>query len=687
MTARRRALVILGAAVAAAALLAVRQGAVDDPLERLACAPGPAGPAGGSIVCRGTWHFPRSGPYVLGFESPGAASLSIDGREVARGAGQKAERVVFAAGARAVAFSAPAGARLLWHPPGRRGPLEYVPPSSLDPGPPGQAEPGAWVGASPLDGLFALALAAIGAGTAVWLILSLWPGALRGLDRRTLAATGAVLALAAAVRLVDLGGAGQTWDEDVYWSAGRNDVTNWLSLDFRPSSWRANFEHPPVTKLVAGIAAQWADGYGPARAASALLVAAACGLLVLVGRRLFSLRVGLLAGVVAALSPHLVAHGKVVGHEAVAIFLWTAALLAALAAHDGLAGEERGPAATRRLALRLAAVGALLGLAVFSRFVNILAAPLLGAVLLSGAPAGWRRRTLVLGAAILPVVALAVGLALWPRLWSSPVQHLAEAWGVLRGLHGEEPFLGQITNRPPALLYFPAYLFATAPLGVLVGLALWLARAAARRERGSLVVALWLLIPLLVAFSPVRQDGVRYVVPALVAMALACAAGVDWLVSWLGQKTGRGERPTFLVAAGALALYLAVVCLRIHPYYLDYYGEQVGGPAGVERARRFEVGWWGEGIHDAVAYVNRHAGPGARVHRGCVRPSHLTWLRGDLWTDVRRPAAADWILVYEPWRRCPLPPDARLVHEVSAQGAPIARVYARGDAAAAGDGK
>ncbi len=687
MTARRRALVVLGAALAAAALLAVRQWVVDDPLDRLACAPGPAGSPAGSITCQGTWHFPRSGPYVLGFDSPGPARLSIDGREVTRGSGQVADRRVLQAGARAVRLEAPAGARLLWHPPGRRGPLEYVPPSSLDPAPPGQAEPGAWVGASPVDGLFGLALAALGVGVGAWLILSLWPGALRRLDRRTLAAAGAVLALAAAVRLVDLDGAGQTWDEDVYWSAGRNDVTNWLSLDFRPSSWKANFEHPPVTKLVAGIAAQWADGYGPARAASALLVAAACALLVLVGRRLFSLRVGVLAGVIAALSPHLVAHGKVVGHEAMAVFLWTAAVLAALGVHDGLAERTRDRAATWRHALRLAAVGALLGLAVFSRFVNVLAAPLLAAVLLLGAPAGWRRRTLVLGAAILPVVALAVGVALWPRLWSSPVQHLGESWGVLRGLHGEEPFLGRITNSPPALLYFPAYLFATAPLGILVGVALWLVRAAVRRERGSLVVALWILVPLLVALSPVRQDGVRYVLPALVALALACAAGVDGLVSWLGQKTGRGDRAPFLAAACALALYLAVVCARIHPYYLDHYGEQVGGPASVERARLFEVGWWGEGIAEAVAYVNRHAAPGARVHRGCVRPTHLTWLRGDLWTEVRRAAAADWILVYEPWRRCPLPPDARLVHEVSAQGAPIARVYARGDAAPARDGK
>jgi hypothetical protein len=321
---RARALVAIAAAAGAAGLLVgVRQLLVDrDPLDRLA-----ARPAGVWTVHEGSWHFPRGGPYVLGFESPaGEATLEVDGRQVARGRGLVSQRVLYDAGSRAVRFTAPPGARLLWHPPGRRGPLEYVPPSSLDRAPPERAEFGAWAGTSPVDGLIALGLVLVAAG----LCLVLGRERLRRMDRRAMAWAGIVFAAALAVRLVDLGGAGQTWDEDVNWSAGRNDVTNWLGLDFRPSSWQWNFEHPPVTKYAAGVAALWADGYGPARAVSAGLVAAACALLVLIGSRLFRVRVGVLAGMVAALSPHLVAHGKVVGHEAMAVFLWTAALLAAL---------------------------------------------------------------------------------------------------------------------------------------------------------------------------------------------------------------------------------------------------------------------------------------------------------------------------------------------------------------------
>ena len=35
---------------------------------------------------------------------------------------------------------------------------------------------------------------------------------------------------------------GQTWDEDCYWSAGRNYLINLLGLDFRSASWTWNYE-------------------------------------------------------------------------------------------------------------------------------------------------------------------------------------------------------------------------------------------------------------------------------------------------------------------------------------------------------------------------------------------------------------------------------------------------------------
>lgn len=671
-----RSLVAVGVAVLAiAALLAVRHAVSEEPLARLARTE-----QGGRAVYEGSWHFPRGGPYILGYEAPGPARLSIDGRQVASGAGQQSGRRVYEPGVYRVRFEVPADAsgitRLLWHPPGRRGPLEYVPASSL--APPGATDFGRWAGAAPVDGL----VSALIALCLVALCFYLGRGVIARADRRVLAWAALSAAVALAVRLWDLDAAGQTWDEDVNWSAARNYVTNWLALDFAPASWVWNYEHPPVMKYIAGIGAQWADGYDPARALSALLMAAGCALLVPIGRRLYSLRAGALAALLAALSPHLIAHGKIVGHEAPTVLWWTLAIWLALRAHDPLeprlfAGQDATPVRDP-LPARLVVLGLVVGLAVFSRFVNVLLGPLVGLILLIQAPPGQRRRTLGLGLAIVVPVAALVGLAIWPRLWDAPVAHLQESWAKLRVPHAAEPFLGAITNQP-SRAYFAIYLLATAPLGLLCGALAWLARAVRGSERRATAIVLcWLCVPMAVALSPVRQDGVRYVMPCLLALALAAAAGIDFLATWLGARLARvGQGRVFAALAALLVAYLGITAVRIHPFYLDYYGEHVGGPAGAARRKLFEVAWWGEGIADAVEYVNRHAAPGARVHRRCVEPSHLTWLRADLWQrEAHEPAQADWILVYQPaWKPCPVPAGASLVHEVRAQGAPLVRVY------------
>lgn len=685
--AHKRSVAAVGIAlVAIAAVLGLRALVTDAPLSRLRQSKGE-----GVTTYEGSWYFPRGGPYVVGFESArGSAQLFLDGRPLARGRGQQLKRVVRPAGVVAVRLVAPAKTRLLWHPPGRRGPPEYVPPSSLSPDTPDVAS-FSRPGRSLADGIFALLIVLIISSTLGYL----WRDSLRRLDRRIALAFAAVFAFALVVRLIDLNGAGQTWDEDVNWSAGRNYVTNLLSLDFSQSSWRWNYEHPPVMKYVAGIGAQLADGYGPARALSALLVALACGLLVPIGRRLFSLRAGVLAGVIAALSPHLIAHSKIVGHEAPTVLLSTLLVWLCLRAHDP-AGESAGDPdrRTRQLAWRFAGIGVVLGIAIMSRFVNVLLAPLIGGVLLVQAPSGERKKTFALGLAIIPLVAIAVSLLIWPRLWSTPIDNLTQSWNKLKNPHSLEPFLGKLTNTPPRH-YFLVYLWATAPVGVLVGMVAWLARVAVRREQSTLVLKLWLIVPLLVLLSPVRQDGVRYIMPCLMALAVIAAGGIDFVVAEAAKKYHERQPQLFAATAGALGLYLAIACVRVHPYYLDYYNELYGGPAGVARRKAFEIAWWGEGLHEAVGYINRHARPKDRVFKAWVEPGHLAWLRGDLWaTEARSPHQADWILVYRPsWKACGkrfcedppyrIPSGFSPAYRVSVQGAPLATVYRRDSASPA----
>jgi hypothetical protein len=297
------------------------------------------------------------------------------------------------------------------------------------------------------------------------------------------------------------------------------------------------------------------------------------------------------------------------------------------------------------------------------------------------APLGQRLRTFALTCAVVPAVSLLTFVATWPLLWGDPVGRLFRSWSKLRIPHALEPFGGALTNAPPPS-YFVEYLAATAPAGILVGAALYALHVVRRRRdphtaRGALIVLAWLLLPLVVTFSPVRQDGVRYVLASVTALSLAAALALGELVSWW-QRRGAPAWRARLASAIAIA-YLALTCARAHPYYLDYYGELTGGPGEVSRARRFETAWWGEGLELAVDYVNRHAAPRARVDRSCVVPSHLTWFRGDLWaTMVIDPALAEWIVRYAPATTpCPLPPDATRVFAVVHQDLVLAEVYRR----------
>jgi hypothetical protein len=218
-------------------------------------------------------------------------------------------------------------------------------------------------------------------------------------------------------------------------------------------------------------------------------------------------------------------------------------------------------------------------------------------------------------------------------------------------------------------------------LGAALGLGAW--RAAARRERGLLILLVWFVAPYAIAWSPVRQDGVRYVLPALVPLAIAAAAGLEQLA---GALEGR-FRHAFMGLAVAFGLYLAIACARIQPYYLDYFGEAVGGTGGVQRRLLFETGWWGEGIAEAVDYVNAHAAPGAKLYK-LVQPTHVNWFRDDLFrAEAPSAGAAEWIVVNDAGvytndelarrPRFVVPADAELVHDVRAGGASLVRVYHR----------
>jgi hypothetical protein len=161
----------------------------------------------------------------------------------------------------------------------------------------------------------------------------------------------------------------------------------------------------------------------------------------------------------------------------------------------------------------------------------------------------------------------------------------------------------------------------------------------------------------------------------VVALAVIAAAGVDFVAT----RVERRLRHAFPALAGAVVVYLGVTLVAIHPYYLDYFGEQVGGAGAVARRAWFETAWWGEGVDRAVDYVNANAPPNARIFRDCIAPAHLAWFRQDLWAPMAHAIEqADWVVTYSPRiTYCAIPPAFHRVFSVDADGAVLAEVWMR----------
>lgn len=592
-------------------------------------------PCHGPLEWTGTWYLPRGGPYIFALDAiDGQAQLDIDGQLVVSAMRQPQplkQRRVLAAGPHAVhvTFAGNGAMRLYWLPPGRRGDPEYVPPEALRPLPPAQA-------GSFGDLAYRADAAAFSVTLLILAALGLFLLRVRRIDGIALALFG----VAVAIRLWRLNAFGQTWDEDVYWSSGRNYLENLAHFDFRARMWNWNYEHPPIAKYIVGLGALWHDGYGPARALVALLGAGTCVLVYLIGKDLYSRRIGIGGALLLAFLPPAIAHSQISGLEMPSTFFSVLAMWFLV----------------RKRYLAMGVAG---GLATACRFIAGLVFVAIAIALLIDRPKtrrGW------IEACVSPLVGFVTMVILWPRLWiEGPMAGLRRSLARLNVQHTPEWFFGTSILTPVPKSYFFAYFVACATPAILLGLALvWLARP--RRSTG--ICLAFLFAPFLLMFSPVIQGGIRYLVPALPAAALLAAAGID--------AAARRFAPLALGAAAALSF---VSCVLVGPYYLDYYNFVFGGPRAAFAKKRFLFGWWGEGVGAAVKWTNQHAPPGAAVWYN-LWPSHIVWLRDDF-RIVHSPAEADYVLVNHFQFEHPPPGFREVFREEVSPAAPLSAVYRR----------
>ena len=642
--------------------------------------------SGFRVTWQGTIVFPRA-RYYIAIESDPPARIFLDDRPVAGAifpydkgrpvgrptlvdkAGPHALRIEFDAGNRARPRI-----RLLWLPPGRRGVPEYIPPLALFPASPDQLGPDDLArarGDFRPSGWIALALVVtLMLALGVWFRphLAAWLAEL-GQDRadggarvRHILVALAICAGAAALRFWDLSGAGATWDEDVHRDAGLNYVLNLLSMDFRPFSWRWIAEHPTVTMYFYGLGALFEDGYALQRAMAVMAGAATVGFTMLIARRLFEARTACIAGVLYALLPLAIAMHKNVSHEAVVGLTWSAALYAFLGALD------------RPTWRRWIVTGVLCGLAVGSRVTSGVLVFLTAALFLLDTlsrpreerAAIWRRSWQPV--LLVWPVAFLVFIAVWPYMWSGLFGKIAAMFGVHGAVTANEMYLGALIKKPP-WHYLPVYFCVTVPAAFLAALAVGTGRGlwcVARRQwrAGEVVVLLWVFFAFTVALGPAIKDGARYFFPGFGAAAILAARGLMLL-------PGRA----CWITSAAVAVYMLIAGITVHPYYLDYYNLLTGGPGQVQRHRTFEISWWGEGLEAATDYVAKVAPPGATIWLA-AEPKHVMTWRDDL-VRMDRPGADYVIHNQNVWTRPFRTPGYEVVFEARAGGAVISTVWKR----------
>jgi 4-amino-4-deoxy-L-arabinose transferase-like glycosyltransferase len=309
-----------------------------------------------------------------------------------------------------------------------------------------------------------------------------------------------------------------------------------------------------------------------------------------------------LAALLLALDPFLLALSRVLGHDAlVAMFMWLS-LVALLHAMQTNHFDRRF----------LLVSGLLAGLAFLTKYPSLILAVFVVLILLI-MRMSWRqpvRQLAVAWVADALVWGAAAGLivvVLWPAMWVDPLGRLtAIISDAVRASGSPHPkgsfFMGEAVPDPGAGFYALVGLFRTTPL-VWLG---WLLAAIGLRwkcgagegkrtwQRAALILLAYaLLYGLMVTLGGKKQD--RYILPAIPPLVALAALGYAQMSRCVRRAVLRRG-----LWAGVIALQAALV-LPHWPYYFTYYNPLLGG--GAAAVRTLMVGW-GEGLDRAAAWLN-----------------------------------------------------------------------------------
>ncbi len=251
------------------------------------------------------------------------------------------------------------------------------------------------------------------------------------------------------------------------------------------------------------------------------------------------------------------------------------------------------------------------------------------------------------------VIALITMVALWPFLWSNPINQfiyvlkaMTETSSNLKTLfmgteyHGYElprryfPILLAITLTEPTWFLFLAGIVSAAFLGV------------KKRIDGAKLptIFLWfgIILAALITINPPNSDGYRHYLFALPPVFLFAGFGINGIFKRLKASL---LKYLFIAIILSPAIFNGI---QLHPYEYTYYNSFVGG---TENAfRKYEMDYWLTCYKEAMEEFNQEARPNARIY--IKREAYIAayYARYDISvfdyrTDFKSAQAGDFLLV------------------------------------------
>ena len=426
-----------------------------------------------------------------------------------------------------------------------------------------------------------------------------------------------IFILSYVLRLWNLNQMGRTWDEAAYVEVGNKFVSLLEKGDFLNKYFYDWVDEPPLARYIYGIASMtdkekvgeqylFNYDYTYAHLTSAFFSSLSVSIIVMFGFEFISTEVGVYSGIILSMLPLFMGYSQISTLETILFFTFTSSVFCFFR-------FIRKPTYRNSVIL-----GLMIGIAVLSKFTNILIIPLLLLIFIV--------RKMQIGkyiedkfkkGLVVLISSIFIFFIVWPMAFFNPIKVLNYSIK-LRTALGKYPsieiFFGKLIHVP--IFYYFVFFLITTPLLILILFFIGskyisdFGKNTLNKEKKWIYYSLiiWFCFPFLQSFYNFRQQGIRFIIEIYAPLSLISAIGFDYISRKLTKKIIN----KFLMLL-ILILYLFIILVRITPYYLDYYNVVVGGTKSVYEKGLFEIGWWGQGLREAGYYLRDHAAKNSSI--------------------------------------------------------------------------